>query len=109
MTICPEILTVRSVDEFLIGFVVRSLATELEEHIQWLSDQYAKDVRYHSHRKRTKNAIPLQGDAGHQKKDGFRECWTEVLNWKDQDFDRPTIFDLNRLNPRRISSRGASP
>jgi len=28
------------------------------------------------------------------KKSGFRECWAEALQWKEQDFARPHVFDI---------------
>jgi len=107
--ICPEILTVRSVDELLDQVCGEKFSDRtFEEHIQWLSDQYAKDVKIppviSKHCKECE--FRCKGDAGQQKKDGFRECWTEVLNWKDQDFDRPTIFDLNRFKPEAYIKQG---
>ena len=94
---CQKLLTIKPVDE-----AIDQVCTEdydgktFEENIQWLSEQYAKDVKIQPSIGKHCKACEFRckGDANHQKKDGFRECWTEVLGWKDQDFERPTIFDL---------------
>jgi hypothetical protein len=95
--ICREILTVKPVDESIDHLCKEYFdGRTFEENIKWLSDQYANDTKIPAkigkHCKKCE--FRCKGDADNQKKDGFRECWTEVLGWKDQDFDRPTIFDL---------------
>jgi hypothetical protein len=95
--ICHEILTTKPVDEAIDQVCKEDYdGRTFEENIQWLSDQYAKDIKTPpSIGKHCKTCeFRCKGDADNQMKNGFRECWTEVLGWKDQDFDRPTIFDL---------------
>lgn len=95
--ICREILATKPVDEVLDQLCSEDFhGRTFEENIQWLSEQYANDTRIPAkigtHCKKCE--FRCKGDSDNQKKDGFRECWTEVLGWTDQDYDRPTVFDL---------------
>ncbi|MDC0288251.1 DUF2779 domain-containing protein [Rubripirellula sp.] len=95
--VCDKLLIIKPVDA-----AIDQVCTEVydgisfEDNIQWLADQYAKDIKIPpSIGKHCKTCeFRCQGVADQEKKDGFRECWTQVLGWKGQDFDRPTIFDL---------------
>ena len=35
-----------------------------------------------------------QEDLNKGLKDGFKECWKQQLNWKEQDFDAPNVLDI---------------
>ena len=35
-----------------------------------------------------------QEDLNKGLKNGFKECWKQQLNWKDQDFDEPNVLDI---------------
>ncbi len=35
-----------------------------------------------------------QDDLNKGLKDGFKECWKQQLNWKEQDFDAPNVLDI---------------
>ncbi|MBI4229103.1 MAG: DUF2779 domain-containing protein [Deltaproteobacteria bacterium] len=43
-------------------------------------------------------------EPGH--KSGFRECWKTQLGWKDDDFDKPHIFDVWMLRAQQYMDRG---
>ncbi len=95
--VCDKLLIIKPVDAAIDQVCTEDYdGRNFEENIQWLSDQYAKDIKIPpSIGKHCKTCeFRCKGVADQEKKDGFRECWTQVLGWKDQDFDRPTIFDL---------------
>ncbi len=39
-------------------------------------------------------------------KSGFRECWKAQLGWKDEDFDKPHVFDVWMLRAQQYMDRG---
>jgi hypothetical protein len=96
--VCTAILKKRKVDEYIDElcrdtFEDRDFAT----YVHWLADSYENDTKIRAkigtHCKSCEfRCTPEQRDQGYQ--DGFRECWKQVLDWSDADFERPTVFDL---------------
>lgn len=67
--------------------------------VQHYSDHYARDERIFPECGVSTacascefRATPEEETEG--KKNGFKECWTELLNWKDNDFDDPTVLEI---------------
>jgi len=67
-----------------------------EKEIEHFSSNYANDSRINcdigSHC--AKCEFKCTGDEQDSHKDGFRECWVNVLGWSDKDFEEPTVLDI---------------
>lgn len=97
-SICREILKTRKVDGHVDELCSKDIdGRDFERYVRWIADNYEQNKKISPKigvhcRDCEFRCTPEQNDKG--LKDGFRECWSEVLGWSDADFDRPTIFDL---------------
>jgi hypothetical protein len=97
-SICREILKRRRVDSHIDELCSDDFGgRDFEQYLRWLADNYEQDTKIPPEigvhcRNCEFRCTPEQSDKG--LRDGFRECWSEVLGWSDADFDRPTVFDL---------------
>lgn len=97
-SICREILKTRSVDGHIDELCSDDFGgRNFPQYIHWLADNYEQDTKTPPEigvhcRNCEFRCTPGQRDD--DLRDGFRECWSEVLGWSDADFDRPTVFDL---------------
>lgn len=112
-SICREILKARRVDGHIDELCSEDFdGRNFEQYVRWLADNYEQDTKIAPEigvhcRNCEFRCTPEQRDEG--LRDGFRECWSEVLGWSDDNFDRPTVFDLysfrqaqDFINQRRI-------
>ena len=97
--LAPQILRKISVDASCekIFADVNEDGRSFEEMITLFANSHARDVKI---------AAPLtagckecefrllDGEADPHLKSGFRECWSETLNWQDADFTEPTVLDV---------------
>ena len=97
-SICREILKTRRVDGHVDELCSNDFGgRDFEQYVRWLANNYEQDTKIPPEigvkcRDCEFRCTPEQSDKG--LRDGFRECWSEVLGWSDTDFDRPTVFDL---------------
>lgn len=72
-------------------------AHAFEERIQMYADHYSRDEKIPPVISAACASCEYRcTDADRQTGllDGFRECWSETLGWKDEDFAEPTVLDL---------------
>jgi len=80
-----------------------------EEYIEYLSSNYNKDKKIvqpiGSHCKNCEfQTNETQEIAG--KKSGYKECWKQQLNWSDDQFKKPLIFDIWNLRTPKLLEQG---
>lgn len=71
------------------------------ELVEYLSDHYARNEKIRPEPKPDCKTCEFRTkETGDDQKllSGFQECWREALNWQDDDFRDPTIFDIGRLH-----------
>jgi hypothetical protein len=113
-----QILTLVPVREY-VNIILARIKDDQEEsseaHLSFLEEireyarYYTQDKRYPvSIAKRCKDCeFRIDSDRLNPgQKIGFRECWQAVLGWKDEDFDRPHIFDVWNLRAQQYMDRG---
>jgi Domain of unknown function(DUF2779) len=113
-----QILTVVPVSEY-INMILAGMEDDLEESSQARAS-FLQEIReyaqYYKRDKRFPISIGLKcrtcefdvdpNKFGPGRKSGFRECWQAVLHWKDEDFDKPHIFDVWNLRAQQYMDRG---
>ncbi|MDA7910044.1 DUF2779 domain-containing protein [bacterium] len=97
--ICPEVLTRFCLDDHVEQIFQDDFDGRLfQDYVQWLSDNYQQDRKIPPTIGKQCGGCEFHcSDHDREKglKDGFRECWSEALGWKDADFDEPLIFELS--------------
>lgn len=100
--ICREILTKQEIDKEVDQCVeelsmVESGGRDFSQYVRYLADNYQQDIKItpeiggHCRDCEFRSTFQQREEG---KLDGFRECWSEKLNWSDADFTCPTVFDL---------------
>lgn len=67
-----------------------------EEYVEYLADHFKSDLKItprvttccHKCEFQTLDTDPAN------MKSGYKECWSECLDWNEEDFEDPTIFDI---------------
>jgi hypothetical protein len=65
--------------------------------VDFLSSHYVKDLKIPSQINSKCNSCEFRCSPELEAeglKNGFKECWKEVLNWSDRDFEEPSILEL---------------
>jgi len=94
-TIGDPILTKVQVDEHIDQLENQEFhGHSFEGLIQWLSDHYERDDKISPTLGKKCKGCEFRNNSETNLKDGFRECWQEVLGWQDEDFDQPLVYDL---------------
>ena len=113
-----QILTVVPVSEY-----VNMILTGMEDDREQSSEaptSFLEEIReyaeYYKRDKRFPISIGLKckgcefdinpNKFGPGQKSGFMECWKTQLGWKDEDFDKPHIFDVWMLRAQQYIERG---
>lgn len=68
-----------------------------EDNIQIFSDNYKNDIKIESaigSKCKKCEFIPTNEEESSGLKSGFKECWTQQLNWKEGDFNDHTVLDI---------------
>ncbi|RME17003.1 MAG: DUF2779 domain-containing protein, partial [Bdellovibrio sp.] len=80
------------------------------ETVSFLAEKYEKDEKVKpqigSHCKKCEFQCSIEEEQ-QGFKNGFKECWSEVLGWSDADFKEPTILEIwNFKNKDRLIKQG---
>lgn len=98
---CKEILKRFRVDEHLdeLGKSEFDNGTRtFEQHVNWLAQNYSSDTKIPPKiGKHCKTCEFRIKDKNGSLKDGFRECWSETLNWQESEFDQPIVYELSNF------------
>ncbi|MGB7291147.1 MAG: DUF2779 domain-containing protein [Thermodesulfobacteriota bacterium] len=113
-----QILTVVPVSEY-VNMILAGMEEDQEESseapVSFL-EQIREYAKYYKRDKRFPISIGLKCKScefdidpnkfGPGRNSGFRECWQAVLGWKEEDFEKPHIFDVWKLRAQQYMERG---
>lgn len=93
-----QLIRVENVDEICDSLIDGNLfegplGLTFESTAAALADHYARDVKYPPQPTSACAACEFRADAPGLR-DGFRECWTEIFGWNDEDFARESVLDV---------------
>ncbi|OLS27450.1 MAG: hypothetical protein HeimC2_11130 [Candidatus Heimdallarchaeota archaeon LC_2] len=100
-----EILTKIDVTPF-VDFVINEIDFsgkrfhEIIDYIHLINrDNRKPRIKIGPHCKNCEYRVESKQD---NEKNGYRECWNEILNWSDAEFNKPHIFDIWKINTKNL-------
>jgi hypothetical protein len=105
--ICTQILKSHLIDGHIDDVCQKDFGgRRFADYILWLADHYERDEKIDPLISKVCKTCEFRCDDEERErglKDGFRECWSKSLGWTNDDFAKPTVFDLYAFtNTRRL-------